>query len=60
MNDSNQVAVVPPPGVRYDPVSKKAINDDIDIALNEDERTAKIVTEIANDVLPDITKEFDV
>ena len=41
IDDSNQVAVVPPPGATYDPITKKMISDehlvDTDIALSEDE-----------------------
>ena len=62
IDDSNQVAVVPPPGSKYDTVSKKVITDEnlVDIYENDDERTARVLTDIANDVMPGIIMEFDV
>ena len=62
IDDSNQVAVVPPPGSKYDPVSKKVVVGDelIDMNENDDERLAKILIEIANDIVPGITMEYDV
>ena len=62
VDDSNQVAVVPPPGAKYDVDTKKVVIDEtlIDIAECEDERTARVFTDIANNVLPGIIMEFDV
>ena len=62
IDDSNQVAVVPPPGSKYDTESKKVVIDEtnIDIHENDDERTAKILTDIANDIIPGITMEYGV
>ena len=64
IDDSNQVAVVPPPGAKYDTITKKMIIDDnlvnTDIDLSEDERTAKVMTDIANSVMPGIVMVFDV
>jgi hypothetical protein len=64
IDDSNQVAVVPPPGAKYDTITKKMIIDDnlvdTDIELSEDERTAKVMTDIANSVMPGIVMVFDV
>jgi hypothetical protein len=42
--------------------SKKVVVDDNqgDISVHDDERTARILTGIANDVMPGITMEFDV
>ena len=62
IDDSNQVAVVPPPGSKYDPVSKKIVMGDevIDMNENDDERLAKILIEIANNIVPGITMEYDV
>ena len=62
VDDSNQVAVVPPPGAKYDPLTKKVIIDEnlLDLAENEEERTARILTDVANSILPGITMEFDI
>ena len=64
IDDSNQVAVVPPPGAKYDTITKKMIIDDnlvdTDIELSEDERTAKVMTDIANSVMTGIVMVFDV
>ena len=62
VDDSNQVAVVPPPGARYDPGCGKVIIDDslIDEEECEDERTARVLTDIANTVMPGIVMECDV
>ena len=62
VDDSNQVAIVPPPGAQYDSVNKKVIidEDQTDMVECEDERTARILTEIANSVMPGIVMEIDV
>ena len=62
IDDSNQVAEVPPPGSKYERNSNKVIIDpDLDnIHENDDERTAIILTDIANDVMPGIVMEYDV
>ena len=45
IDDSNQVAVVPPPGSRYDEASKKVIIDEelADEHENDDDRLTKIL-----------------
>ena len=62
VDDSNQVAIVPPPGAKYDVTSRKVIIDDnlIDVVECEDERTARVMTDIANSVMPGIVMEFDI
>ena len=62
VDDSNQVAVVPPPGSKYDQASKKVVFDEnlINLSECEDDRTARILTDIANSVLPGIIMEYDV
>ena len=62
VDDSNQVAVVPPLGAKYDKAKKKVVIDRsvTDSDENDDERTAKVLTDIANDVLPGIIMEYDV
>ena len=62
IDDSNQVAVVPPPGATYDENQKKVIVDEnlIDILENDDERTARVLVKIANSILPGIVMECDV
>ena len=62
MDDSNQLAIIPPPGAKYDAESKKVVinNNNIDETVSDDERTARIYTDIANDVMPGIEMEFDV
>ena len=56
------MVIVPPPGSKYDDITKKVIVDENvrDMLECDDERTARILTEIANDVLPGIVMEFDV
>ena len=48
INDSNQVAVVPPPGSRYDEASKRFILDEelADVHENDDDRLTKILVQI--------------
>ena len=64
IDDSNQVAIVPPPGARYDRITEKLVVDaslvEPDNEMCDDERTAKIMTDIANSVVPGIVMEFDV
>ena len=62
VDDSNQVVTTPPQGARYDVISKKVVIDDNhnDTLLNDEERTAKLYTDIANDIVHGITMEFDV
>ena len=62
VEDLNQVAIVPPPGAMYDVNSKKVIVDEnpTDTSVHDDERTARILTDIANSIMPGITMEFDV
>ena len=44
IDDSNQVAVVPPPGSKYDAESKKVVMNEhvVDIHENDDERLATV------------------
>ena len=46
----------------YDPDRKKVVIDDNQVNNEEcdDERTARVMTDIANSVIPGITMEFDV
>ena len=62
VDDSNQLAIIPPPGARYDANSKRVVIDigDVDKTVSDDERTARLYTDIANDVMPGIVMEFDV
>ena len=61
IDDSNQAAVVPPPGARYDHETRKVIIDRRLIAEDEDEekRVARVLTDIANDIMSDIKMETD-
>ena len=61
MDDSNQVAVVPDRGAKYDKETKKIIIDEQLKGLQEkdDERVARVLLDIANDVLPCIKMEAD-
>ena len=54
--------MVPPPGAKYDIVTKKVVIDEntANIVECEDERTARVLTDIANNVLPGIMMEFDI
>ena len=49
-------------GSRYDEASKKVIHDEelADVHENDDDRLAKILVQIANDIIPGITMEYDV
>ena len=63
MDDSNRIAVVPPAGWKYDRTQKKLIecegeNENED-DQPEDERMAKVLVEIANDVMDCIKMEVD-
>ena len=62
VDDSNQVAFVPPPGAKYDPNSKKVVIDEnlLNLVECDDERTARVMTDIANSVIPGIVMAFDV
>ena len=50
IDDSNQVAIVPPPGSKYDTVTENVVRDENNAieAENEDERLARVLKEIAN------------
>ena len=60
VDDSNQIAVTPPKGAKYNKETKRI---DIDAEFNderqEDERLATILKEIADDVMPCIQMEAD-
>ena len=63
VDDSNQMAVVPPPGSRYDVDKQKIVIDpqqqDQDQHIPADERLARILVNVANNVMPCITMEAD-
>ena len=67
VDDSNQVATVPPKGAKYDKRKKKVIVKEIekedveavDSAKEKEERLTSILKEIANDVMPCIEMEAD-
>ena len=60
VDDSNQVAVVPPPGSKYDKVKKKVlIENGFEPAENENDRLARVLKDIANTVHEDIVMEED-
>ena len=60
VDDSNQVAVVPAPGSRYDGERRKIVIDSQENQqLPEDERLAKILVDIANSVMPCVVMESD-
>ncbi len=61
VDDSNQIAVVPEKGAKYDASSKKVkVDDELkDLQEEEDERLARVLVDIANEVLPGITMEAD-
>ena len=56
IDDSNQVAKVPPPRATYDRASKKVVLEVSSITADEtdDVRLARVLREVANDVLPEI------
>ena len=62
VDDSNQVVIVPPAGARYDSDRKKVVIDDSQVDSEEcdDERTARIMKDIANSIMPGVVMEFDV
>ena len=61
IDDSNQVAIVPPPGSKYDTVTENVVRDENNAieAENEDERLARVLKEIANTIMPEIQMEDD-
>ena len=61
VDDSNQVAVVPPVGARYDEERKKVVMEDgqTDGTQGDDERLASILKDIANSIMPCIQMEAD-
>ena len=63
VDDSNQAAVTPPPGTRYNQEKKKIMVDRSKIKEDEsieaDERLAKLLLEIANSILPCVIMEGD-
>ena len=61
VDDSNQVAVVPERGAKYDTEKKKVIIDEQlkELPETDDERLARVLLDIANDVLPCIQMEAD-
>ena len=56
------MAVVPPPGAKYDKTHKKVIIDEnlIHVEESDDERTARVLVSIPNSVIPGIEMEYDV
>ena len=62
VDDSNQVAEIPPPGARYDRQRGKIIvdeNNEEDGQKEDDERLAEVLKEIANSTMPCIQMEAD-
>ena len=61
VDDSNQVAIVPPVGSVYDPDRQKVIVDPQvnDNNVPQDERLARILLCIANSIMPCIVMEAD-
>ena len=61
VDDSNQVAVVPPAGARYDEERRKVLIEEkqTDETQGDDERLASIMREIANSIMPCIQMEAD-
>ena len=63
VDDSNQVAEVPPAGSKYDRERKKIIYDETELALRvgeeEEDRLTRILLDIANDVQEGIIMEVD-
>ena len=61
VDDSNQVAVAPEKGARYDRESRKIVIDENGAREDEqkDERLARVLSEIANDIMPCIKMEAD-
>ena len=61
VDDSNQIDIVPPKGAKYDIKEKKVQIDHnlIELEEEDDKRIARILTEIANDVMPCIKMEAD-
>ena len=61
MDDSNQIAIVPERGATYDKETKKVIIDEQlrELQEKDDERVARLLLDIANDVLPCIKMEAD-
>ena len=62
VDDSDQVAEVPPPGARYDREKKKVMIDQNMVNMNEngDERLARVLLDIANDVMHGIVMDCDI
>ena len=61
IDDSNQMAVVPPPGAKYDETRNKVVVD-MNTSIpdeNEDTRLARVLKEIANTVMQGIQMEED-
>jgi hypothetical protein len=61
VDDSNQAAVVPQPGARYDVLTQKVVVDQ-NIAMNDsnsEARLARVLNQIADDVLPEIKMVAD-
>ena len=59
VDDSNQVAVIPPPGARYVVGTKTVVTDATLISENEDgdARLARVLKDIADDIMPGIKME---
>jgi hypothetical protein len=61
VDESNQIAVVPPPGSRYDENEDKLVNDGqgLGIEATADKRLAVILTGVANSVMDGIEMEAE-
>ena len=55
VDDSNQIAKVPPPGSVYDTETRKVVQSlDFPDTRNDDQRLAEVLKEIANEVMPGV------
>ena len=61
VDDSNQIAIVPPVGSRYDPITQKIVKENFLVEQNETEETrlARVLKTIANSVQDGIVMEED-
>ena len=61
VDDSNQIGKVPPPGARYDPALRKIVVDEdhTDENSQPDERLARVLLDVANDIMECVKMEAD-
>ena len=61
VDDSNQIATVPPPGSKYDKNTGKIVVDESEFTLeNSEERSARVLKSTANEVQDGIVMEEDI